>query len=206
MSPEPQPFRAQDPSLSQPERVFLKRGSLGALLYLPGFLVALFSPGLGAPGSVVGLLLSILGGTLVVAGVAWRSYCSFFIGGRKSVDLVAIGPYSCCRHPLYFGSFLTGLVLFAVAFLFLYRFVIQEEESVLEKNHGIEYLRFKERVPRLIFPTRFPVVEGRYLMIDLKAQANQFKRSLTTLGLVPLLALLLYWRGTGLIPVLFDLP
>lgn len=204
--------------MEQPRSIFFLRGSLGALLYLPAFLIALFSPGLWPPASGPGLAAAIVGGAIVLAGTLWRSYAQLFVGGRKSAELVRQGPYACCRHPLYFGSFLVGagsavmlasltaLVFFAAVFQVLYHFVIREEERILSHNHGDAYAEFRRAVPRKIFPARLPRIEERYITIDLKAQHNQFKRSLVTLAVVPLLAIALWLRARGELPAFLPLP
>jgi protein-S-isoprenylcysteine O-methyltransferase Ste14 len=70
---------------------------------------------------------------LILVGIATvgRLWCSLYISGRKSAELVVEGPYSICRHPLYLFSLLgvTGLglaseVVCFAALLFLVLFLL----------------------------------------------------------------------------------
>jgi protein-S-isoprenylcysteine O-methyltransferase Ste14 len=46
---------------------------------------------------------------LILAGLGGRAWSTMYIGGRKNSQLVQDGPYSMCRNPLYFFSFIGGL-------------------------------------------------------------------------------------------------
>lgn len=53
-----------------------------------------------------------IGGLLLVAiACLGRIWCSVFIAGRKDVELVTVGPYALCRHPLYTLSMIGALGL-----------------------------------------------------------------------------------------------
>lgn len=80
----------------------------------------------------------------------------------RSKQLVASGPFRWCRHPLYaatlwatLGALLAtmnwvialGMVPTTVVLLGL-----KEEERVLVKIFGEQYLEYQERVPALGFP------------------------------------------------------
>src|SRR5690349_15131041 len=41
---------------------------------------------------------------LIFICVCGRTWCSLYIGGRKISELVAVGPYSISRNPLYVFS------------------------------------------------------------------------------------------------------
>lgn len=109
-----------------------------------------------------GLLVQALGFALVAAGTLWRIWTSAFIAGRKDVELVDIGPYGRCRHPLYFGSLLTGvglglttrsalltLVLAVVPGIAFWR-SIRHEEAGLATRHGAAWRSYCERVPAFL--------------------------------------------------------
>jgi protein-S-isoprenylcysteine O-methyltransferase Ste14 len=51
-------------------------------------------------------LLFFVGLLLVGIATVGRLWCSLYISGRKSAELVMDGPYSICRHPLYFFPYL----------------------------------------------------------------------------------------------------
>ena len=99
---------------------------------------------------------------LVTAGVFIRVYSSVYIGGRKNETVVADGPFSIVRNPLYVGSFIAvagigletrsiilGLLLVGM-FLLYYPFVVRREERYLERTFGQAYRNYRLRTPRWI--------------------------------------------------------
>lgn len=121
------------------------------------------------------------GYALLIICVLGRIWCSTYIGGRKKRDLVASGPYSVVRNPLYVFSFLgvagigmasgtlTVSLLLPVVFALYYRVVVAREEAVLAEKFGPSYLRYCRDVPRWIPAFRqwreasAPVVEPRFV-------------------------------------------
>ena len=105
-------------------------------------------------------VLSWVGWALITLGVIGRLWCSSHIGGKKNATLVAAGPYSVCRNPLYFFSFLGGMggmflthtflfpCLFATLFISYYAKVIASEEDVLLAIHSADYRNYYAKVPR----------------------------------------------------------
>lgn len=87
---------------------------------------------------------------LIIAGLG-RIWCTIYIVGRKDHLLCTSGPYSLCRNPLYFFSFvgLTGFMLSSnhvcaaavvvPVFLVSYHFIIKHEETRLLSLFGREY-------------------------------------------------------------------
>lgn len=107
--------------------------------------------------------IEMLGLVLIVVGIAGRLWSTLYIGGRKSNQIVAIGPYSVTRNPLYvfssvaaagvgaqMGS-LTAMVLFCVLCILVFHVVILREESFLRANFGKAFEEYVARVPRF-FP------------------------------------------------------
>lgn len=104
------------------------------------------------------------GGALLI-GIATigRLWCSLYIAGYKDGTLVTAGPYSICRNPLYFFSFigvigvglatetLTFTLLGALWFAMFYPGVIRQEEERLRRLHGARYEDYCRSVPRF-FP------------------------------------------------------
>jgi len=105
-------------------------------------------------------LLSLVGWGLVAIGVTGRTWCGSYISGHKTTTLVVEGPYSICRNPLYFFSFVGGLgvmlmtetmllpILFMVLFWSYYPQVIAREEGTLARLHGATFEAYCSRVPR----------------------------------------------------------
>jgi len=104
-------------------------------------------------------------GGIVLVGVATvgRLWCSLYISGYKCAEPISTGPYSMCRHPLYFFSFLgfigvglatetLTLALFMVCFFLLcYPVVIAREESELSLRFGDTYRTYSACTPKF-FP------------------------------------------------------
>lgn len=88
-----------------------------------------------------------------------RLWCSIYIAGYKTDRLIKEGPYSICRNPLYFFSFIGALgvgmatesflipFLIMITFTIYYPMVIKSEESEMLKKHGKEYEAYLGLVP-----------------------------------------------------------
>jgi protein-S-isoprenylcysteine O-methyltransferase Ste14 len=115
-------------------------------------------------------MIFLAGVVLAVVGFCGRLWCLSYIAGRKKRILVMEGPYSLCRHPLYFFSLVGGIglglctetftvaLLFALAFASYYPQAIRGEETFLSDNFA-EYGEYRKRVP-LFFPRWSNFVEG----------------------------------------------
>jgi protein-S-isoprenylcysteine O-methyltransferase Ste14 len=105
----------------------------------------------------------LVGSALVWLGILGRMWCTLYIGGRKSSEIVADGPYSMTRNPLYVFSAiaasgagaLSGSLLiafgFGVATAIAFHVVIRREEGFLRDHFGSVYEDYCARVPRF-FP------------------------------------------------------
>lgn len=104
--------------------------------------------------------LEWLGLALIFVALLGRCACMLYLGGRKGADLVAEGPYSVSRNPLYVFSILAvlgiglqtaslvvGLVL-AFATFAVFRWIVSEEEYLLRVAFGSRYEAYCARVPR----------------------------------------------------------
>jgi len=101
-----------------------------------------------------------IGWVLLGMGVLGRCWCGSYISGYKNNRLIMDGPYSICRNPLYFFSFLAGLGLmfitetlimpaaFCVVYLAYYSQVIRAEEKNLAAIHGGSFEDYMQRIPR----------------------------------------------------------
>lgn len=77
-------------SVQRWRKLFIAAG-LFALLAWTALVRAL--PGLEHPVEHLGLVA-------IMVCVLGRAWCSLYIGGRKTQEIVASGPYSLCRNPL----------------------------------------------------------------------------------------------------------
>ena len=111
----------------------------------------------------VSTILFLIGVILVGIASLGRLWCSLYIAGYKTEALVTEGPYSICRNPLYFFSFLGAIgvgfasetllipAIILVAFSIYYPVVIKSEEAELRALHGEKFNTYFENVPRF-FP------------------------------------------------------
>lgn len=105
---------------------------------------------------------STVGVVLVGIASVGRLWCSLYIAGYKRSGLVTLGPYSMCRHPLYFFSFLgwvgVGLatesflipLIIALGFMAYYPHVIRSEEAEMSRLHGEKFKEYSSRVPKFL--------------------------------------------------------
>ena len=102
----------------------------------------------------------LMGLVLALSGEVVRTLSAGII--RKNEMLARCGPYSWCRHPLYFGSFLITLgtalasnflpliILGIFLFGFFYIPTITAEEKYLAEKFGEEYLNYRKKTPVLL--------------------------------------------------------
>lgn len=124
--------------------------------------------------------MELTGFMLIFLAVLGRMWCILYIGGRKNRELCRIGPYSMCRNPLYFFSFvgLMGVCIAAesvipalvagTAFLGFYHGVIRREETRLAALFGGEFARYCTEVPRF-WPRRPEPLAAHKVEVDGRA-------------------------------------
>lgn len=116
-----------------------------------------------ADNSLMDEALEPFGALMVIAGVLGRFWAILYIGGRKNETVMTLGPYSMCRHPLYFfstvavtglglllGSLVLAALLGALTFGVL-MITARDEEAFLRAEFGGVYEGYAERTP-LIWP------------------------------------------------------
>ena len=120
--------------------------------------------------AVVAESLFVVGLLLAGVGAMGRVWCSAYIAGYKNETLVMDGPYSICRNPLYFFSFVGSIgvalatetatipLLVAAAFAVYYPSVIRSEEKFLLSKHGEAFAAYMQKVP-CFFPSMRLLVE-----------------------------------------------
>jgi protein-S-isoprenylcysteine O-methyltransferase Ste14 len=196
---------------------FNLRGALDVALILPLSVLALVSSHAIEEDTFADFAFNGLAWVTSVSGAALRFWATLYLGGRKSRTVVATGPYSVCRNPLYWGSLLLGLsgALFLkslvltggvvlIACLYVV-FTVPSEERHLREKLGGEYFRYCEKVPR--FGLRISTFETPdVLEVRLKALATEAKRALGWVW-IPLFAEILshlrgrpWWIHWGVLP------
>ncbi|MBA3049891.1 MAG: isoprenylcysteine carboxylmethyltransferase family protein [Alphaproteobacteria bacterium] len=105
-------------------------------------------------------LLEVAGLALIAVCIVGRAWCSLYIGGRKTAEIVQRGPYSISRNPLYVFSFmgafgmgaLTGSLTIALLFLLIsvlvFTATVKREEAWLSEAFGPDYAAYMARTPR----------------------------------------------------------
>lgn len=126
-------------------------------------LILVSSSVLNKKAPLISEFLSFFGIVLVGVCVLGRLWCSLYIAGYKTDRLIDQGPYSLCRNPLYFFSFIGAMgigfatgtftipTLVLIAFAAYYPHVVKSEEVKLSAIHGSDFVHYKKSVPRF-FP------------------------------------------------------
>lgn len=138
-------------------------------------------------------LFTVTGFILLTAGVLLRVWAAASIGGRKSEELVARGPYSLTRNPLYLGTFLiicgflslwhsATLLLMSIPPIFIYIWwVVPAEERVLAFRHGQRFDEYSRQVPRW-FPNIRGYVREPFPAIRTRSFSREVQSSLWWIG------------------------
>jgi protein-S-isoprenylcysteine O-methyltransferase Ste14 len=134
------------------------------------FLILLVSDHSWPRNSLIDLLLEFCGFIFIGICILGRLWCTLYICGYKSKQVITQGPYAIVRHPLYLLSFIGAigigmasenllvLAILTAAFLFYYPLVMLAEERKLIAKFGQTYLSYVRNVPRFL-PRRFRLYE-----------------------------------------------
>lgn len=157
------------------------------------------------------------GRALMAVAIIGRTWCSLYIGGRKKAMLVDVGPYSVCRNPLYFFSFIgaagagaqfgsiTAAVAATLITLLVFTIVVRKEERFLSERFGEPYLAYKARVPRFLPNVRLwrnvDTLEIRPQLV-----VRTFVDACVFLAAIPLAEGIELAQTEGLLPILWTVP
>lgn len=153
---------------------------------------------------------------IIVLAILGRGWCTLYIGGRKSAEIVRLGPYSMSRNPLYvFSTFgaagigmMTGSLTVALALAIIcyvaFRFVIAAEEGYLEKLFGETYVAYKREVPRF-FPKPSLYTEADVLSVRASMLYKTLGDGLVFFVSYPLFEFVEYLQESNVLPVLLRL-
>lgn len=162
--------------------------------------------------------VSIFVSACFLVGIAslGRLWCSLYIAGYKLESLVVVGPYSICRNPLYFFTFVGGIgcglatetftipVLFIFFFAFYYPFVIKSEEVELWKNHGRELDAYLQSTPAF-FPKLSLLKEPSNYLVNPRIFRKHIFDALWFVWIVGFLEVIEGLHEMHVFPVLFKL-
>jgi protein-S-isoprenylcysteine O-methyltransferase Ste14 len=188
-----------------------------ALLVLVVLCLALFVGSAWSADSTFRRALEFSGGLLILICIAGRTWCSLYVGSRKTVYLATMGPYSLVRNPLYFFSAVGALgigaafgsvlvALFAALSVFaVFDRLVREEEAALETLHGASFRDYRDQVPR--FLPRFSGWKNvDRLDVDLRAVRVTFLDSLFFLPAIPVAIIIENLRASGQLATILRIP
>jgi protein-S-isoprenylcysteine O-methyltransferase Ste14 len=138
------------------------RAWISLLLLGPAFILVAFSRLPWELNSWAEYGMTTFGWVLFLTGGVFRFWASLYIGSRKASAVIQEGPYSICRHPLYFGSFLlalsAGFIMQSVVLigaillvsLVYFGITLPREEAALIGVFGQGYRDYQSKVAQLI--------------------------------------------------------
>ncbi len=165
---------------------------------------------------LIGTVLFLAGTLLAVAGFCGRLWCFSYIAGRKKKVLVTGGPYSLCRHPLYFFTLVGGLglglctetlsipLIFLLAFWMYYPSIIRTEEEFLSINFS-GYDDYKRQVP-LFFPSLTRFASEETVVVNARAFLRELSGTAGFLCLLGVIELIEGLHNAGVLPTYFLIP
>jgi protein-S-isoprenylcysteine O-methyltransferase Ste14 len=158
-------------------------------------------------------ILETVGVFLIIGAVLGRFWSILYIGAVKNKMVMQDGPYSICRHPLYFfstmgvigfglmlGSFILAAVLGGVAFVILSR-TAAREEGFLRAEFGPAYEAYAARVPR-IWPKLSLFQAEPTVTSSLIAVRTNFFDALVFLAFIPLAEIMEEMKQAALWPTI----
>lgn len=160
-----------------------KRKILSQLFVIALGILILFSRSHWERSGLVAEILFVIGLFLIGVATVGRLWCSLYICGYKTNELITVGPYSVCRNPLYFFSFLGGIgvglatetltvaLIILAAFLLYYPFMIRSEEKKLRSVHGEDFERYADKTPRF-----WPSIAGFYEPEEYIIKPRRFRK------------------------------
>lgn len=194
-----------------------RRRMVLAVLIVALFAALLFGQSTFPPDTTVHEVVEMAGILMIFLGIVGRLWCTLYIGGRKSGEIVTGGPYSMTRNPLYVFSTLAaagvgaqmGSILATIGFALLcalaFHVVILREEKHLGHLFGPEYAAYVARVPRFV-PNISLYEEGNTGSFKPKILLNTLLDGLVFLVALPVFELIDHAQVTGALPVLFRIP
>ena len=166
--------------------------------------------------SAIADIIFFCGITLVGIGTIGRIWCALYISGYKDRILIQSGPYSICRHPLYFFSLLGGLgiglatetftipVIILIGFILFYPLLMDHEEKSLSKTFGREFQSYFQRTPKF-FPKFSLFNTPEECNVGIKVFTRALIRSFFFIWMIGLLELIEGIQQSGIVPTLFSL-
>jgi len=180
-------------------------------------LIILFSDHSWSENLIADFALEFIGFILISICTLGRIWSSMYISGYKDDSLIAVGPYSMVRHPLYFFSFigavglglasgnLVVIIVLPIVFILYYKPVMLSEEEKLTRIYGDEYINYMHKTPRII--PRFSLfIEPEKYVIKAKRFRQSFSDVIWFFIFFMILQFIEKLHVMGIMPVLYTLP
>jgi len=193
------------------------RINLLRLVFIPIVFIAIFVRPSWSLESTIGFIMEFCGYLFLLGGLAIRIWCTFYIGNRKSKEIITEGPYSICRNPLYIGSFLLAigvglcfenlliLILIPAIIIPVHIIAARMEETHLESKFGEQYRIYKQNTPR--FWPRFSNYRSQATVdVNIHSLRRIIMDTIGVLLLPEIEDLLEILHEHGIIPVLWHFP
>jgi protein-S-isoprenylcysteine O-methyltransferase Ste14 len=186
-------------------------------IFAVAFAAALLATESAHEGRLTAAVLFLSGLVLVALATVGRLWCSLYLSGYKNSELITTGPYSVCRNPLYFFSFLgfagigfatetvTFAVLLVLAFALFYPIVIEREEQFLRERFGQAFEDYCARTPRF-FPRLRALQEPETYLTNPKLFRRTMGDVLWFVWLVGVIELVEALHNTRVLTPLIHLP
>jgi protein-S-isoprenylcysteine O-methyltransferase Ste14 len=180
------------------------------------FLIFLFSQHKIEEKGFLDYFMELTSIVLIFLGTYGRLWCTLFISGYKTNKLITVGPYSICRNPLYFFSFIgtlgialqTEMITFVViaifGFAFLYSIIIKGEEKKLLEIHGKEFEEYCKRVPRF-FPKFSLYTEPETYQFNTLRYRRAFMEGMWFVIIYPVFEIIEQLHNHGILPAFFKI-
>lgn len=191
-------------------RIFVSR------IFVAAIAILVFVSGSRWETNLWGPLFFLAGTVLIGFATVGRLWCSLYISGYKKDNLVTTGPYSLCRNPLYFFSFLgaVGIGLttetllipacIAIAFAFYYPMVIKAEQKKLAEVYKEAFSDYCKSTP-VFFPSLRLLTEPEEYIVKPKIFRKTLFEALWFVWLLGIVELGEALHEIKLLPTIFKL-
>ncbi len=154
---------------------------------------------------------------LIFICINGRTWCTLYIGGRKNFEIVALGPYSVCRNPLYVFSIvgavgvgaqlgaISAAVICGVLAWIVFLLVAMQEERYLLAEHGERYRDYTARVPRFM-PRLSQWTNAELIEVRPRVVVTTFLDACFFVAAVPIAESVEYLQRAGMLHVFFRIP
>lgn len=189
------------------------RAWISLLLLGPAMVMVAFSPLPWRIDSWAEYAMTTAGWILFLCGGVYRFWAALYIGERKAKSVIQEGPYSMCRHPLYFGSL---LLTFSVGFLLqswiliaaigivslVYMTItLPREEKALLELFGEGYREYQQNVSQLI-PNPWAYHSPEVIEVNIAGLRSEMKRAMRWVLIPGACHLMLHLRNQDWWPIL----